>query len=108
MQRSAAFIPGEIPRYSIYRRFNRPQGQYRDEGVKKISTTPTPGIEPGRPARSQEPCRLRIPMGHFEICIFKLILKNNVTETNGLIKLEISMLSTVSLLYDLAGGSTCR
>ena len=25
---------------------------------RKISTPPTPGIEPGRPARSQAPCRL--------------------------------------------------
>ena len=33
--RSAAFTPGEIPRYSFYRRLSGPQGQSGHEGVKK-------------------------------------------------------------------------
>ena len=35
MLRSAAFTPGEIPRYSFYRRLSGPQGQSGHEGVKK-------------------------------------------------------------------------
>ena len=45
--RSAAFTPGEVPRYSFYRRLSGHQGQSGHEGMKKISTPPTPGIEPG-------------------------------------------------------------
>ena len=33
--RSAAFTPGEIPRYSFYRRLSGPQAQSGHEGVKK-------------------------------------------------------------------------
>ena len=35
------------PRYSFYSRLSGPQEQSGYEGVKKISTPPTPGIEPG-------------------------------------------------------------
>ena len=45
--RSTAFTPGEIPRFSFYRGLSGPQGQSGHKGVKKISTPPTPGIEPG-------------------------------------------------------------
>ena len=41
--RSAAFTPGEIPRYSVYRRLSGPQEQSVYKGVKKISTPPIPG-----------------------------------------------------------------
>ena len=33
--RSAAFTPGEITRYSFYRRLSGPQGQSGHEGMKK-------------------------------------------------------------------------
>ena len=36
-----------LPRYSFYRMLSRPQDQCGHEGVKKISTLPTPGIELG-------------------------------------------------------------
>ena len=39
--------PGESLRYSFYRRLSGPQDQAGHEGVKKISTLPTLGIEPG-------------------------------------------------------------
>ena len=35
------------PRHSFYRRLSEPQEQSGYEGVKRISTPPTPGIEPG-------------------------------------------------------------
>ena len=57
---SAAFTPGEIPRYSFYRRLSGPQGQSGHEGVKKnLHPLRHPASNPGRPARSEAPCRLR-------------------------------------------------
>ena len=35
------------PRYSFYSRLSGPQEQSGYQGLKKISTPPTPGIEPG-------------------------------------------------------------
>ena len=35
------------PRYSFYSRLSEPQEQSEYEGLKKISTPPTPGIELG-------------------------------------------------------------
>ena len=35
------------PRYLFYSRLSGPQEESRYEGVKKISTPPTPGIKPG-------------------------------------------------------------
>ena len=50
---------GEIPRYSFYRRMSGPQGQFGHEVVKKnLHPLRHLGSNPGRPARSQAPCRL--------------------------------------------------
>ena len=45
--RSAAFTPGESPRYSFYRRLSGPQDQSGYKSMKKISTPLTPGIKLG-------------------------------------------------------------
>ena len=46
--RVASLMLGHLyPRYSFYRRLSGAQDQSGHEGVKKISTPPTPGIELG-------------------------------------------------------------
>ena len=49
------FTPGEISRYSFYRKLSVPQDQSGHERVKKNLHAHR---HPGRPARSQAPCRL--------------------------------------------------
>ena len=51
--------PGEIPRYSFYRRLSGPQDQSEQEGVKKNLHPLWHSVSnPGRPAHNQAPCRL--------------------------------------------------
>ena len=50
--RSDAFTPGEIPRYSFFRRSGR------EECEEKSQPLGYPGPNPGSPDRSQAPCRL--------------------------------------------------
>ena len=65
--------PGEIPRYSFYRRLSGPQGQSGHEGVKKNLHPPTPGIEPG--PSSPQPSALPLePPGPRYIYIDYIIL----------------------------------
>ena len=57
--RSAAFTPREIPRYSFYRRLSGPPGPvWTRRCEEKSPPLRHPGSNPGRPARSQVPCRL--------------------------------------------------
>ena len=58
--RSAAFTPGEIHRYSFYRRLSGPQDQSGHEGVKKnLHPSDTRDRTRAVQARSETPCRLR-------------------------------------------------
>ena len=70
--RSAAFTPGESPRYSFGRRLSGPQDQSGHEGAKK--NLRHPGSNPGRPARSSAPCRLSY-LAHIGIYIYIYIVQ---------------------------------
>ena len=52
---STAFTPGKATRYSFYRRLSGSQVQFGHEGVKKNLHPSDPGLNSGRPDRSQTP-----------------------------------------------------
>ena len=75
--------PGEIPRYSFYRKLSGPQGQSEHEGVKKnLHPSDTRDRTRAVQAHSQAPCRLSHLAHHKNVIQNQNIVIGNLSFEN--------------------------